>query len=333
MTQVAVDDRRLPRGRADQDEYLEIVESSCAGSRTRSSSGCSACSGPSTAPTKTSKPLLRRFPTRVPRAQGPGENARAVDIGEGWAVVFKVESHQPPERDRAYREPPPASAASCATSSDGSPAVALLDSLRFGPLPASRRHFEGVVAGIGGYGNCIGVPTVARGVLRDCYAGNPLVNAMCSAWCAPTGCSGRGRGHRQLAPLVGAQTGLDGIHGACLRVARAGRHVRGAAAGRAGGQPFLEKCLLEACMELLDRPGVVAIQDLGAARSDQRGGRGGGARRGRGPVGRGVRAAAREGADALRGDAVESRSASLVVERGREARLAEVFAKWDLRRR
>src|SRR6202035_5442212 len=131
---------------------------------------------------KTSKPLLRNFPTAGPGVlQGPGENAGAVDVGDGWAVVFKIESHNHPSAIEPYQ--------GAATGvggilrdviAMGARPVALLDSLRFGPLPASAHHFAGVVAGIGGYGNCIGVPTVGGEVYFDeCYAQNPLVNAMC----------------------------------------------------------------------------------------------------------------------------------------------------------
>ncbi|HEY7199560.1 MAG TPA: AIR synthase related protein, partial [Candidatus Dormibacteraeota bacterium] len=131
---------------------------------------------------KTSRPLLSQLPTEGSRVlQGPGENAGAVDIGDGWAVVFKVESHNHPSAIEPYQ--------GAATGvggilrdviAMGARPIALLDSLRFGPLPASRHHFDGVVAGVGGYGNCMGVPTVGGEVyFDDCYAGNPLVNAMC----------------------------------------------------------------------------------------------------------------------------------------------------------
>src|SRR5919201_1751185 len=131
---------------------------------------------------KNSKPLLRRLPSTGPRVlQGPGENAGAIDIGQGWAVVFKVESHNHPSAIEPYQ--------GAATGvggilrdviAMGARPIALLDSLRFGPLPASRHHFEGVVAGVGGYGNCIGVPTVAGELyFEECYMQSPLVNAMC----------------------------------------------------------------------------------------------------------------------------------------------------------
>jgi len=131
---------------------------------------------------KSSKALLRRLPSTGPAViQGPGENAGAVSIGEGWAAVFKIESHNHPSAIEPYQ--------GAATGvggiirdviAMGARPIALLDSLRFGPLPESSRHFEGVVAGIGAYGNCIGIPTVGGEIyFEDCYANNPLVNAMC----------------------------------------------------------------------------------------------------------------------------------------------------------
>ena len=131
---------------------------------------------------KTSKPFLRRLPSNGSRVlQGPGENAGVVDVGEGWAVAFKIESHNHPSAIEPYE--------GAATgvggilrdvAAMGARPVAILDSLRFGPLPAGEHLFEGVVGGIGGYGNCVGVPTVGGEVyFEDCYADNPLVNAMC----------------------------------------------------------------------------------------------------------------------------------------------------------
>jgi phosphoribosylformylglycinamidine synthase subunit PurL len=284
---------------------------------------------------KTSRPLLRQLPTEGPAVlQGPGENAGAVDVGEGWAVVFKVESHNHPSAIEPYQ--------GAATGvggilrdviAMGARPIALLDSLRFGPLPASRRHFEGVVAGVGGYGNCMGVPTVGGEVYFDpCYAGNPLVNAMCVGLVradrlqrARAGSAGN------VLLLVGAQTGRDGIHGASF----ASLELDGAAEERRPavqvGNPFLEKCLMEACQELADRPGVVAIQDLGAA----------------GLTSAVAEAASRSGAGARLDVArvprrergmtpyqvmlSESQERMLVVvEPGREAELSEVFARWDL---
>src|ERR1700737_2869489 len=167
---------------------------------------------------KSSKALLRRLPSSGAAVlQGPGENAGAVEIGQGWAAVFKIESHNHPSAIEPYQ--------GAATGvggiirdviAMGARPIALLDSLRFGPLPASRHHFEGVVAGIGGYGNCMGIPTVAGEIyFEDCYAGNPLVNAMCVGLVrADELVHARAEGTGNPLLLVGSQTGRDGIHGA-----------------------------------------------------------------------------------------------------------------------
>ena len=178
---------------------------------------------------KTSKMQLSRFPTEGPNVlQGPGEGAGVVDLGEGWAVVFKVESHNHPSAIEPYQ--------GAATGvggilrdiySMGARPVAFLNSLRFGPLsdkkdpgsPNIKRNqylFGGVVAGIAGYGNCIGVPTVAGEVGFDaCYSGNPLVNAMCVGVIRHEDLQhGRAEGIGNPVIYVGAATGRDGIHGA-----------------------------------------------------------------------------------------------------------------------
>jgi phosphoribosylformylglycinamidine synthase len=220
---------------------------------------------------KTSKPLLGTLPTKGPRVlQGPGENAGAVDIGDGLACVFKIESHNHPSAIEPYQ--------GAATGvggilrdifTMGARPLALLDSLRFGPLDElHQRHlFDGVVAGIGGYGNCIGVPTVGGELYFDeSYRTNCLVNAMC------VGIVEQGRltratasGPGNLVLLVGADTGRDGIHGASFAsvVLDAGSAARRPAVQV--GNPFLEKCLMEACLELAGDPRVIAMQDLGAA--------------------------------------------------------------------
>jgi phosphoribosylformylglycinamidine synthase II len=334
VSPVVLDERRLREVALTAAEYLEIVE--WLGREPNEvelgmlgvlwSEHCSY---------KTSKPLLRQLPSEGPRVlQGPGENAGAVDIGEGWAVVFKVESHNHPSAIEPYQ--------GAATGvggilrdviAMGARPVALLDSLRFGPLPASRRHFEGIVAGVGGYGNCIGVPTVGGEVyFEECYAGNPLVNAMCVGLVRAeqlTRAQAGSTGNRLL--LVGAQTGRDGIHGASFASLDLDESSEERRPAVQVGNPFLEKCLLEACMELLGQPGVVAVQDLGAA----------------GLTSAVAEVAARSGAGA-RVDAArvprreremtpyhvmlsESQERMLiVVEPGREADVAALFGKWDL---
>ncbi|HEX6487282.1 MAG TPA: phosphoribosylformylglycinamidine synthase subunit PurL [Candidatus Dormibacteraeota bacterium] len=218
---------------------------------------------------KSSKPVLRRLPSGGPHVlQGPGENAGAVEIGEGWAAVFKIESHNHPSAIEPYQ--------GAATGvggilrdviAMGARPIALLDSLRFGPLPQSRRHFEGVVAGIAGYGNCIGVPTVGGEIYFDsCYQGNPLVNAMCVGLVRSDRLQlARASGPGNSLMLVGAATGRDGIHGASFASLELDEGSEARRPAVQVGDPFLEKCLLEACMELVNSPAVVGIQDLGAA--------------------------------------------------------------------
>src|ERR1051326_6153323 len=218
---------------------------------------------------KSSKALLRRLPSTGPGVvQGPGENAGAVEIGQGWAAVFKIESHNHPSAIEPYQ--------GAATGvggiirdviAMGARPIALLDSLRFGPLPESRRHFEGVVAGIGGYGNCIGIPTVGGEVyFEDCYANNPLVNAMCVGLVRRDQLMrARAEGTGNSLLLVGADTGRDGIHGASFASLELDESSAERRPAVQVGNPFLEKCLLEACMDLAHTDAVVAIQDLGAA--------------------------------------------------------------------
>jgi phosphoribosylformylglycinamidine synthase II len=218
---------------------------------------------------KSSKALLRRLPSTSPAViQGPGENAGVVSIGEGWAAVFKIESHNHPSAIEPYQ--------GAATGvggiirdviAMGARPIALLDSLRFGPLPASSHHVEGVVAGIGGYGNCIGIPTVGGEVyFEDCYANNPLVNAMCVGLVRVDRLMrARAEGTGNSLMLVGADTGRDGIHGASFASVELDETSSERRPAVQVGNPFLEKCLLEACMDLAHTDAVVALQDLGAA--------------------------------------------------------------------
>src|SRR2546421_2667710 len=220
---------------------------------------------------KTSKALLRQLPTEGPHVlQGPGENAGAVDIGDGLAVVFKIESHNHPSAIEPYQ--------GAATGvggilrdvfAMGARPIAILDALRFGSLDSGHgRHlFQGVVAGIRGYGNCFGCPTVGGELYFDeGYADNPIVNAMCVGLVrhdrlrhAPADRAG------DVGLLVGADTGRDGIHGATFASVEMDEHASERRPAVQVGNPFLEKCLLEACMDLSHTDAVVAIQDLGAA--------------------------------------------------------------------
>ncbi|MDT2755065.1 phosphoribosylformylglycinamidine synthase subunit PurL [Enterococcus pseudoavium] len=222
---------------------------------------------------KNSKPVLRKFPTDGPQVlQGPGEGAGIVDIGDGQAVVFKAESHNHPSAVEPYE--------GAATGvggiirdifSMGARPVAVLDSLRFGELNTARTKYllEEIVAGISGYGNCIGIPTVGGEVAFDpCYEGNPLVNAMCVGLIDHKDIQkGQAKGVGNSIMYVGAKTGRDGIHGATFA---SEEFVEGEEQQRSAvqvGDPFMEKLLLEACLELiLDHSDIlVGIQDMGAA--------------------------------------------------------------------
>ncbi|TMC84760.1 MAG: phosphoribosylformylglycinamidine synthase subunit PurL [Chloroflexi bacterium] len=285
---------------------------------------------------KSSKALLRRLPsTGAAVIQGPGENAGAVSIGEGWAVVFKIESHNHPSAIEPYQ--------GAATGvggiirdviAMGARPIALLDSLRFGPLPESGRHFEGVVAGIGGYGNCIGIPTVGGEIyFEDCYANNPVVNAM-SVGLVRTDLLMRARaeGVGNSILLVGADTGRDGIHGASFASVELDENSSERRPAVQVGNPFLEKCLLEACMDLSHTDAVVAIQDLGAAGLTSAvaecAGRveGAGARIDVGRVPRRERGMTPY--DVMLSESQERML--VVVQRGREREVESIFHAWDL---
>jgi phosphoribosylformylglycinamidine synthase len=220
---------------------------------------------------KNSRPVLRRFPTTGPRVlQGPGEGAGIVDIGDNQAVVFKIESHNHPSAIEPYQ--------GAATGvggiirdvfSMGARPVALLNSLRFGELttPRVKYLFENVVAGIAGYGNCIGIPTVGGEVNFDpTYEGNPLVNAMCVGLIDHDKIQkGVASGIGNPVIYVGASTGRDGIHGATFASEELNEESEKKRPAVQVGDPFMEKLLLEACLELIDTGIVVGIQDMGAA--------------------------------------------------------------------
>lgn len=220
---------------------------------------------------KNSKPILRKFPVTGEKVlQGPGEGAGIVDIGDDLAVVFKIESHNHPSAIEPYQ--------GAATGvggiirdvfSMGARPVALLNSLRFGELqnPRVKYLFKEVVAGIAGYGNCIGIPTVGGEIQFDSsYEGNPLVNAMCVGLIAHKDIKkGQAHGIGNTVMYVGAKTGRDGIHGATFaseELSQASEEKRPAVQV---GDPFMEKLLLEACLELVQSDALVGIQDMGAA--------------------------------------------------------------------
>lgn len=220
---------------------------------------------------KHSKKLLRNFPTKGERVvQGPGENAGILDGGDGLGIVFKIESHNHPSAVEPYQ--------GAATGvggivrdifSMGARPIALLNSLRFGSLQKPRNRFlmEGVVRGIAGYGNCLGIPDVGGEIYFDeCYDENPLVNAMCLGLIDINKIKkGTAKGTGNIVMLVGATTGRDGILGASFASANLDEDSEEKRPSVQVGDPFMEKLLLEACMELVDNPYVVGVQDLGAA--------------------------------------------------------------------
>jgi phosphoribosylformylglycinamidine synthase II len=221
---------------------------------------------------KSSKVHLRRLPSTGARVlQGPGENAGVVDLGDGVAAVFKIESHNHP----SFVEPFQGAATGVGgiirdILAMGARPAASLNSLRFGDPaePLARRLVEGVVAGIGHYGNCVGVATVGGEVVFDpCYAGNPLVNALTVGFMpAERRLSGSARQPGDLAVLMGAKTGRDGIGGASVLASAS--FEDGDQAKRPNvqvGDPFQEKLLIEACLELVERGLLRGLQDLGAA--------------------------------------------------------------------
>ncbi len=221
---------------------------------------------------KSSRVWLRELPTEAPWViSGPGENAGVVDIGDGQAAVFKMESHNHP----SFIEPYQGAATGVGgilrdVFTMGARPVANLDALRFGaPAHEKTRHLvAGVVAGIGGYGNCVGVPTVGGSCAFDpAYNGNILVNAM-TVGVAPAdrifyASAANAVGHPVV--YVGAKTGRDGIHGAVMASAALGAGAEEKRPTVQVGDPFTEKLLLEACLALMETDAIVAIQDMGAA--------------------------------------------------------------------
>ena len=221
---------------------------------------------------KSSRGHLRGLPTEAPWVLvGPGEGAGVIDVGDGLAVALRIESHNHPSAVEPYQ--------GAATGvggiirdifSMGARPIALMDPLRFGPLDDARTRylFEGVVSGISGYGNAVGVPTVGGEVVfDDCYRENPLVNVLCLGLLPHERLVlARARGAGNLAVLLGSSTGRDGIGGASV-LASAG-FEEGAEEKRPSvqvGDPLEEKKLIEACLALLDAGLAVGVQDLGAA--------------------------------------------------------------------
>jgi phosphoribosylformylglycinamidine synthase subunit PurL len=286
---------------------------------------------------KSSRVHLRKFPTSGPRViQGPGENAGVIDIGDGWVAAFKMESHNHP----SFIEPYQGAATGVGgilrdIFTMGARPIASLDSLRFGALDAPRMRYlvDGVVRGISGYGNCIGIPTVGGETsFHPSYNGNILVNVFALGVTRREKIfKGTASGVGNPVIYVGSKTGRDGIHGATMASAEFDEASEEKRPTVQVGDPFTEKLLLEACLEIMDSDAVVGIQDMGAAgltsSSFEMAGR----------AGTGVRmhldgVPIREtGMTPYEIMLSESQERMLIVaHKGREAEVIGVFDKWDL---
>ena len=280
---------------------------------------------------------LRRLPTKAPWVlQGPGENAGVIDIGDGDACIFKMESHNHP----SFIEPYQGAATGVGgimrdVFTMGARPVAMMNALRFGEPghPKTRHLVDGVVRGIGGYGNCMGVPTVGGEVnFHRCYNGNILVNAMCVGLARTDKIfksAAEGAGNPVV--YIGSKTGRDGIHGATMASAEFDEASEEKRPTVQVGDPFTEKLLLEACLELMATDAIIAIQDMGAAgltsSSAEMGDKGGS----------GIelnldRVPQREeGMTAYEMMLSESQERMLaVLKPGREAQAERIFKKWEL---
>jgi phosphoribosylformylglycinamidine synthase len=286
---------------------------------------------------KHSRPLLRTLPTKAPWVlQGPGENAGVIAIGDGLAIAFKIESHNHPSAVEPYQ--------GAATGvggilrdvfTMGARPIALLNSLRFGSLDSARVRylFAGVVKGIGDYGNCVGIPTVGGEVVFDpAYEGNPIVNAMCVGLMREDElitAVASGIGNPIIA--VGARTGRDGIHGASFASEDLSEASDAKRPRVQVGDPFTEKLLLEASLELIRSGHIVAIQDMGAAGLTSSSAE----MAARGDVGVVIDTtlvpAREEGMTPYELLLSESQERMLVVaHKGREAEVIAILHKWDL---
>jgi phosphoribosylformylglycinamidine synthase len=298
---------------------------------------------------KSSRVHLKRLPTEgACLVQGPGENAGIVDIGDGWCVAFKIESHNHP----SFIEPYQGAATGVGgilrdIFTMGARPVAAMNSLRFGPIrdedvkdeagrrivSRNRRIMAGVVKGLGDYGNAFGVPTVGGEVyFADCYSLNPLVNAFALGLVRREQIFyGKAEGIGNSVIYVGAKTGRDGIHGATMASAEFDEEAMEKRPTVQVGDPFSEKLLLEACLEAMRAGAIVGIQDMGAAgltcSSCEMG-----ARAGTGiEINLDLVPQRESGMTAYEMMLSESQERMLIVaERGRERQVHEIFQKWDL---
>ena len=286
---------------------------------------------------KSSRRHLRKLPSKSELVvQGPGENAGAIDVGDGWAAVFKIESHNHP----SFVEPYQGAATGVGgilrdIFTMGARPVASMNSLKFGSFehPRTRYLLGGVVGGIGGYGNCVGVPTVAGEVMFDAaYNANILVNAFCLGLVRKGEMmSAKARGVGNPVLYVGSATGRDGIHGASMASAEFDKESEAKRPAVQVGDPFTEKLLIEACLEAGKTGAIVAIQDMGAAgltssssEMPSHGGLGIEIDLDQVPL----REANLTPYEILLSESQERML--IVAERGREAELQAVFEKWDL---
>jgi phosphoribosylformylglycinamidine synthase II len=294
---------------------------------------------------KSSKVHLKRLPTESDRVvQGPGENAGIIDVGDGWACAFKIESHNHP----SYIEPHQGAATGVGgilrdIFTMGARPLAVMDSLRFGPIAQGadtdelvhRNHaiVDGVVSGVAGYGNCFGVPNLGGETkFEACYSGNPLVNAFALGMVKIDEIFyGKAAGVGNPVIYVGAKTGRDGIHGATMASEEFHEGTESKRPNVQVGDPFMEKLLLEACLEAMQTGAIVGIQDMGAAgltcSTCEMGARGG--------VGLDVEldhVPQREsGMNSYEIMLSESQERMLLVaEAGREKEVLDVFVKWGL---
>ncbi|HXT86391.1 MAG TPA: phosphoribosylformylglycinamidine synthase subunit PurL [Verrucomicrobiae bacterium] len=296
---------------------------------------------------KSSKVHLKRLPTSGPRVvQGPGENAGVVDIGDGYCAVFKIESHNHP----SFVEPFQGAATGVGgilrdIFTMGARPIAVLDSLRFGPLAPdanvtaaeaarNRRILDGIISGIAFYGNCFGVPTVGGEIqIESCYSHNPLVNVLAMGIARREELFfARAKGSGNPVIYVGAKTGRDGIHGASLLAsAEFDEKSQQKRPNVQVGDPFMEKLLLEACLEAMRTGAVVAIQDMGAAgltssscEMASRGGMGIEIELNRVPQ----RETGMTPYEIMLSESQERML--LIAERGREREVFDIFSKWGL---
>jgi len=294
---------------------------------------------------KSSKVHLKRLPTKSDRVvQGPGENAGIIDVGDGWACAFKIESHNHP----SYIEPHQGAATGVGgilrdIFTMGARPLAVMDSLRFGPIEKGadeealvhKNHsiVEGVVSGVASYGNCFGVPNLGGETkFEPCYSGNPLVNAFALGMVKIDEIFyGKATGVGNPVIYVGAKTGRDGIHGATMASEEFHEGTEAKRPNVQVGDPFMEKLLLEACLEAMQTGAIVGIQDMGAAgltcSTCEMGARGG--------VGLDVEldnVPQREtGMNSYEIMLSESQERMLLVaEKGREQEVLDVFVKWGL---